>query len=467
MRVQEIFEKIWKYSPFVSNDESYRKLVELTQDLISVYDQQGRLWQNPFEPAKNRKLSLPFEKINIELKDKICLITGGIGDVGTTLYNDLLKFDLKEIILLDNRITENSEEFILGKKVTKVNCDIRDEKKLLQIFKKYQPEIVFHTAAVRDPGYAELHIAETVYTNVLGTWNLANVCENTPSVQKLIFSSTGKASRYLTEEVYAASKKMCEYILDSFAKNGRVQYGMVRFTHIYCNSLMDKQLKEYAKSEEAVKIHSPGKFVTAQNLGEASYLMLNALLYLEPKKSNFLMVRNLEWPVESLEIALFYIKESKRKIPVIFCGNPKGYKEKFFRGQLDWNQPNELNLLINVYENQKRELNEEEDIIISNIFPISIDYLQALVIKLQKAEGEQNIKNLLIEGSTELFKQSLSTVNKQDTINILKWGISPKFLEAEKTVISDYGQIVPILIESLKESQHFSQIEDLIHNSSN
>lgn len=467
MRVQEIFEKIWKYSPFVSNDESYRKLVELTQDLISVYDQQGRLWQNPFEPAKNRKLSLPFEKINIELKDKICLITGGIGDVGTTLYNDLLKFDLKEIILLDNRITENSEEFILGKKVTKVNCDIRDEKKLLQIFKKYQPEIVFHTAAVRDPGYAELHIAETVYTNVLGTWNLANVCENTPSVQKLIFSSTGKASRYLTEEVYAASKKMCEYILDSFAKNGRVQYGMVRFTHIYCNSLMDKQLKEYAKSEEAVKIHSPGKFVTAQNLGEASYLMLNALLYLEPKKSNFLMVRNLEWPVESLEIALFYIKESKRKIPVIFCGNPKGYKEKFFRGQLDWNQPNELNLLINVYENQKRKMNEEGDILISSINPVSLSYLEDFINKLQKVEGEQNLKNLLIEGSVELFKQSLSTVNKQDTINILKWGISPKFLEAEKTVISDYGQIVHILIDSLKESQDFSQIENIVHNSLN
>lgn len=467
MIVQEIFEKIWKYSPFFSNDESYRKLVELTQDLISVYDQQGRLWQNPFEPAKNRKLSLPFEKINHELKNKICLITGGIGDVGTTLFNDLLKFDPKEIILLDNRITENSEEFILGKKISKVNCDIRDEKKLQEIFKKYQPEIIFHTAAVRDPGYAELHITETVQTNVLGTWNLANACENTPSVQKLIFSSTGKASRYLTEEVYAASKKMCEYILDSFAKKGRVQYGMVRFTHIYCNSLMDKQLKEFAKSEETVKIHSPGKFVTAQNLGEASYLMLNALLYLEPEKSNFLMVRNLEWPVESLEIALFYIKEYKRKIPVIFCGNPKGYKEKFFRGQLDWNQPNELNLLINVYENQKRKLNEEQDIIISSIFPVSIDYLKDLINKLHKIDGEQNVKNLLIEGSVELFKQSLSTVNKQDTINILKWGISPKFLEAEKAVVSDYGQIVPILIESLKESQHFSQIEDLIHNSSN
>lgn len=467
MIVQEIFEKIWKYSLFFSNDESYRKLVELTQDLISVYDQQGRLWQNPFEPAKNRKLSLPFEKINHELKNKICLITGGIGDVGTTLFNDLLKFDPKEIILLDNRITENSEEFILGKKISKVNCDIRDEKKLQEIFKKYQPEIIFHTAAVRDPGYAELHIAETVQTNVIGTWNLANACENTPSVQKLIFSSTGKASRYLTEEVYAASKKMCEYILDSFAKKGRVQYGMVRFTHIYCNSLMDKQLNEYARFEDAVKIHSPGKFVTAQNLGEASYLMLNALLYLEPEKSNFLMVRNLEWPVESLEIALFYIKEYKRKIPVIFCGNPKGYKEKFFRGQLDWNQPNELNLLINVYENQKRKLNEEQDIIISSIFPVSIDYLKDLINKLHKIDGEQNVKNLLIEGSVELFKQSLSTVNKHDTINILKWGISPKFLEAEKAVVSDYGQIVPILIESLKESPHFSQIEDLIHNSSN
>mgnify|MGYP003513071679 FL=1 len=46
-------------------------------------------------------------------------------------------------------------------------------------------------------------------------------------------------------------------------------------------------------------------------------------------------------------MALYYIKVSGREIPVIFMGNPIGYTEKFFRGQMDWSNPQDLNLLIN------------------------------------------------------------------------------------------------------------------------
>src|SRR5690606_4191987 len=113
-------------------------------------------------------------------------------------------------------------------------------------------------------------------------------------------SSTGKASRYFTEEVYACSKKICENILDLYARKGRVKYGMVRFTHMLDNSLMNAELKKFAETGDLVAIHSPGKYVTAQNKEEAASLMLNALLYAEAGRSNFLLVRNLEWPVESL-----------------------------------------------------------------------------------------------------------------------------------------------------------------------
>ncbi|RZS96962.1 polysaccharide biosynthesis protein [Cecembia calidifontis] len=462
MTVQNIFNEIWKLSNFYQEPKAYSKLVDLTQELIKIYDQQGRIETNPFEPAKHRTLEIPKDKINQELKNRVCLITGGIGAVGNRLFEDLILFDLKEIILLDKRIEKNSVEYIQRKKIIKVNCDIRNKKKLEKIFKELQPEIVFHTAAVRDPGYAELHIQETIQTNILGTWNLVNICEKTLSVQKFIFSSTGKASRYITEEVYAASKKICEHILDTFARVGRVKYGMVRFTHIFCNSLMNKELEEFAKSGSALKIHSPGKFVTAQNLREASYLMLSALLHLESKRSKFLIVRNLEWPVESLEIALYYIKSYQREVPVVFCGNPCGYKEKFFRGQLDWNNPCELNLLINVYENQKREINEVGDIIISSICPISYRLLIKTINCIQSTHDKNSAKLVLINSIREFFKESLLEVDKKDTVNILKWGISPQFLEAEKTKISDYGHLVPILTESLKGTDYYKKIENLI-----
>jgi FlaA1/EpsC-like NDP-sugar epimerase len=57
------------------------------------------------------------------------------------------------------------------------------------------------------------------------------LCE-TYGVQQCIFSSTGKASRYFTNDVYAGSKKLAEWLFAQAAQQGRVKYGMVRFTHI-------------------------------------------------------------------------------------------------------------------------------------------------------------------------------------------------------------------------------------------
>ncbi|MFD2203297.1 polysaccharide biosynthesis protein [Shivajiella indica] len=460
--VDSIFQKIWSNSPYVKEENAYKQLVDLTQDLIKLYDQQGRLSENPFEPSRKRTLSLPLEEIKGELENKICLVTGGLGYVGRTLIGDLLKFNVSKIFIVDIKSPSQQIQALFGEKVQYIQCDIRDEKFIADCIKNCQPEIVFHTAAIRDPGYAENHIIETVQTNAIGTWNLVNACENTPSVKKLVFSSTGKASRYLTDEIYASTKKICENIFDTFSQIGRINYGMVRFTHIYDNSLMDLELSNTAETGDYVRIHSPGKFVTAQNLSEASYLMLNALVYMEPKQCNFLLVRYLEWPVESLEVALYYIKKSGRKIPIVFSGNPKGYKEKFFRGQLDWNKPSELNLLINVYENQKRKINKAGDIIISSIIPGKKDTLFELIKDLKNNEDPNKLKEILYTGSKKLLEESLKIVNPKDTVNILKWGISPKFLEAEKTTIDDYGHVVPILVNSLKDSEYIKEIQSLL-----
>lgn len=460
--VDKVIQKIWGFSKDFSKGNNYDSLVELTQELIELYDKQGRLSENPLEPSAKRILSLPIDEVGKKLNNRVCMVTGGLGSVGSTIVKDLLKFDISKIIILDINSTKSDSLEPKNDKIEFFPCDIRDEKLLSDCIKKFQPEIVFHTAAVRDPGYAEKNILETVQTNVIGTWNLVNACENAPSVKKVIFSSTGKASRYLTEEIYAATKKVCENILDVFSKTSSITYSMVRFTHIYCNSLMDHELKTAAISSDYVKIHSPGKFVTAQNLTEASYLMLNALIYAKPHKCNFLLVRNLEWPVESLELALYYIKKYGRKIPIIFTGNPKGYSEKFFRGQLDWNKPNELNLLINVFENQKREINNEGDIIISSIVPCKKQTLYDLIQSLKNTTNPDELREFLLDGSKKMLKDSLEYVNEKDTFNILKWGISPKYLEAEKTSLDDYKHIYPILIESLNDSPYFEEAQKIL-----
>ncbi len=455
-----IYKKIWDLSPHFQIPDSYNTLNLLTQELISIYDSQGRLGQDPFASTRERELSQPFHKINALLKDSICLVTGGLGCVGSNLVNELLKFDVAKIILLDKN-DSTPYHIESDPSITIVHGDIRDAETVHETFTKYKPDFVFHIAAQRDPGYAESHIEETVTTNVVGTLNIVKACEYTGSVRQCVFSSTGKASRYFTEEVYAGTKKVCESILDLYAREGRVKYSMVRFTHMLDNSLMNEELKRASERDTYVRVHSPGKYVTAQNKKEAASLLLNALLYASPTQCNFLLVRNLEWPVESLEVALYYIKKSCRNIPVVFIGNPLGYTEKFFRGQMDWSDPSELNLLINVYENKFRTLNTEGDIVISHICPSSKSVIEKVLCRIERASGEKESKAILVQGLKEMVKDALTLVNKKDTVDILTWGLQQKYLDIEKAKVSDYGAIIPMLFESLEGTDYYKQVEEL------
>lgn len=462
--MEKIYESIWILSPHVSDRATYTELTRLTRQLIKLCDSDNQLERHPFSSARERKLSLPFEKINNELRGSICLVTGGLGCVGSSLVKELLRFNVKRIIILDNYEGPSAYTAAIHKgNVVHVACDILDLQAVESAFSVHRPDFVFHTAAQRDPGYAETYIVHTVQTNVLGTLNIVKACERIGTVKQCVFSSTGKSSRYFTEEIYAATKKICEFILATYSKESSIKYSMVRFTHILDNSLMDRQLRDASNNQNYVAVHSPGKFVTAQNVGEAACLMLNALIYSEDRQCKFLLVRNLEWPTESLQMALYHIKHSGRDIPAIFQGNPNGYTEKFFRGQLDWSDPAELNLLINVYENKHRSHNQDEDIVISHICPINKATLEKVLYKLQTAEGEEETQKCLVEGLKELVRDMLQGVAKKETMNILNWGLEPQLLEIAKANVSDYGVMIPLLLESLEGSEYHNQAENLIH----
>src|SRR4051812_44095449 len=107
--ISEIYKQIWEHSPYVQTSKSYNALVQLTNQLINQYEEQGRITNDPFSPTRERTLSLPMEELRKELKGKTCLVTGGLGCVGSMLVNELLKFDVKSIIILDKRKTAGTD----------------------------------------------------------------------------------------------------------------------------------------------------------------------------------------------------------------------------------------------------------------------------------------------------------------------------------------------------------------------
>lgn len=457
---ERIYSKIWKLSPFVNERSNYDELTRATGDLLTIYHEQGRLDINPFDSARNRNIHLPLWEIGKTLENATCIVTGGLGCVGSVLVQELLAFNVRQIIILD-RVPPDQVPYT-SSRVSYSHCDIGNSRLVEEIFRVYQPEFVFHTAAQRDPGYAESHVCETVVTNILGTLNIVQACERSKSVKQCVFSSTGKASRYFTEEIYAATKKICEFIFDVYSRQSHVKYSLVRFTHIIDNSLMSRDLERSSRNNLYVTIHSPGKYVTAQNAKEAARLMLNALMYAHHGVCNFLIVKNLEWPVESLEMALYYIKNAEKSVPLTFSGNPIGYSEKFFRGQLNWECPDELNLLINVYECKNYYLvNEAQDIIISRLLSCDRNLLNQVLSTLKETEGEANTRTCLVKGLQKLVKDFLKNAPKKQTVDILNWGLEKSILESEKISISDYGPIVPLMVESLGNTVYYKMIEHL------
>jgi nucleoside-diphosphate-sugar epimerase len=458
--IASIYEKIWDLSPKFRDPECYQALEKLTRQLINIYDLDGRLNENPFSSTANRILSLPIDKLTHLLKNRTCLVTGGLGCVGSQLVKTLLQFGIKQVIVVDKKefdpkLFNDSERIIYFQE------DVCNRSGINKIFERCCPDIVFHIAAQRDPGLAETEVYNSVNVNVIGTLNVVQACENTASVKNCIFSSTGKASRYYTDEVYAATKKICEFIFDTYSRQSAIRYSFVRFTHILENSLMNINLKEQTNGDH-VFIHSPGKYVTAQNVEESANLLLNALLNTVTGQCNFLIVRYLEWPVESLEVALYYIKLSGKPLPIIFKGNPMGYTEKFFRGQMDWSNPQELNLLINVYEHKKKTYNAEGDIIISQIGATDRSVLSNALKNIKDARGDQATKQVLFKELKNIVQASLELFDKEDTVNILNWGLLPQFLKAEKSKISDYGPTVSLLMDSLKGTSFEDEVKNLI-----
>lgn len=69
--VESIHAKIWDLSPAVNEPEAYAELIDLTRQLIAIYEQDGRLEENPFTPTTKRKLSLPNEELRMMLSDSI------------------------------------------------------------------------------------------------------------------------------------------------------------------------------------------------------------------------------------------------------------------------------------------------------------------------------------------------------------------------------------------------------------
>lgn len=208
-------------------------------DYPVVYAAGGKRHLREFDVEEllfRKPLVISDEHTNEYYKDKVILITGGGGSIGSELCRQLAKMQPKQIVILD--IYENGAYDIQQElKIAYGNtlslqieiCSITHVKALERVFFKYHPQIVINAAAHKHVPLMEHNCIEAIYNNIFGTQNLVELCEKY-EVERFMMVSTDKAVN--PTNVMGATKRMCEMIVQSASTHGKVKYSATRFGNV-------------------------------------------------------------------------------------------------------------------------------------------------------------------------------------------------------------------------------------------
>lgn len=164
---------------------------------------------------------LDTERIKKQLRDKVVLITGGAGSIGSEMARQVVKFNPKKLILLDQSESALYDiELELGEKVkTKVVevviGDIRNTERMENLFRTFKPDVVYHAAAYKHVPMMENNPSEAVLTNVWGTKVIADLSVKY-RVKEFVMVSTDKAVN--PTNIMGASKRIAEIYTQALSK---------------------------------------------------------------------------------------------------------------------------------------------------------------------------------------------------------------------------------------------------------
>jgi len=286
---------------------------------------------NILELLERDEISLDIEKIKKQLTEKVILITGAAGSIGSEIARQVIEYNPKKVILLDAAETptyhlelEFTKHTFL-KNMEFVVADIRNSKRMENVFSTFKPNIIFHAAAYKHVPLMENNPSEAILTNVNGTKNLADIsCKH--NVEKFIMISTDKAVN--PTNVMGASKRIAEIYVQTLNSNGNTKFITTRFGNVLGSNgsvipLFTKQIQQGGP----ITITDPEITRFFMTIPEACQLVLEAGA---KGKGGEIFVFDMGNSVKILDLAKKMIKLSGRKlgtdIQIIFTGLRPGEK---------------------------------------------------------------------------------------------------------------------------------------------
>lgn len=192
--------------------------------------------QVKIEDLLGRKpIQLDDSILDESIKDKIVLVTGATGSIGSGLVRQIASFKPKKLVLLDQAESPMfellNEMYSNGYRdsVVDVIGDIRVQGRMKNVFETFKPELVFHAAAYKHVPLMEDNPTEAIKTNVLGTKNLIDLADEY-NVERFVFVSTDKAVN--PTNVMGASKRIAETYVQAKNKNSQTTFVITRFGNV-------------------------------------------------------------------------------------------------------------------------------------------------------------------------------------------------------------------------------------------
>lgn len=382
-------------------------------------------------------ITLANENIGELIKGKSILVTGGGGSIGSELCRQIAKFNPSRLIIFD--IYENNlyniemelkqNHYDEKVEIVAIVGSVRDKKRLEQVFKKYNPYLVFHAAAHKHVPLMEVSPLEAIKNNVFGTYNVANYADKY-SVKRFILISTDKAVN--PTNIMGATKRMCEMIIQAFNQKSKTEFAAVRFGNVLGSngSVLPLFKKQISAGGPVTVTH---KEITRffMTIPEAVSLVLQAMSY---AKGGEIFVLDMGEPVKIYDLAVSLIKlsglEPNVDIPIEITGLRPGEKlyEELLMSEEGLQTTAHNKIFIGkpsdiTYEQMLKKLGKLEEIIQNeNISVNKIKDTMKQVVPTYKEPEEINLKvekhEIENKSSLEIIKDTIEKINNTESKNI-------------------------------------------------
>jgi FlaA1/EpsC-like NDP-sugar epimerase len=305
----------------------------MLEDLVT-----GKLSVNQFmdvhvEDLLGREpIELDIASISEFVTDKVVLVTGAGGSIGSEICRQVSKFQPSKLILLGHG--ENSIysiemelkdicEYDQTEFITEI-ADIQDSRKMMAVMNRHRPDVVYHAAAHKHVPLMERNPEEAVKNNVIGTMNVA-IAASKYEVNTFVMISTDKAVN--PTSVMGATKRMAEMIIQDMDRSSNTKFVAVRFGNVLgSRGSVIPRFKHQIEKGGPVSVTHPDMIRYFMTIPEASRLVMQAGAL---AKGGEIFVLDMGEPVKIVDLARNLIKlsgNSVEDIGIEFTGMRPGEK---------------------------------------------------------------------------------------------------------------------------------------------